>query len=110
MYAMPVTERLDRRIARAGHRVAGLESQAAFRGRWLAEQPDLARRVEQVQRELQRVDHPIGVELLDRFDAIGRGDVPVATRALEHDDIAKVRRRLDRLQRARSIEPPGLSL
>jgi hypothetical protein len=29
---------------------------------------------------------------------------------LEQDDIAKVRERLDRLQRARIIEPPGLSL
>jgi hypothetical protein len=34
----------------------------------------------------------------------------VATRALEPDDIPKFRDRLDRLERARTIEPPGLSL
>jgi hypothetical protein len=33
-----------------------------------------------------------------------------STRALECDDIAKIRERLDRLERARVIEPPGLSL
>jgi hypothetical protein len=109
-HAKPAADRLDRRIASADHRVADLEGQAAFRSRWLAEHPDLARRVEHVQRELQRLDDPISAELLDRLDAIGRGDPPATTRALEHDDIAKVRERLDRLQRARSIEPPGLSL
>jgi hypothetical protein len=49
-----------------------LESQAAFRGRWLAEHPDLACRLEHVQRELQRLDNPIRAELLDRLDAMSR--------------------------------------
>jgi hypothetical protein len=62
-----------------------------------------------VQRELQRLDDPIGAELLDRLDAIGR-DAPATSRALEHNDLATVRERLDRLQRARAVEPPGLSL
>jgi hypothetical protein len=78
--------------------------------RWLAEHPHLARRVKHVQRELQRLDDPIHAELLDRFDAIGRDDPPVATRAQEQDDITKIRERLDRLQRTHTIEPPGLSL
>jgi conjugative relaxase-like TrwC/TraI family protein len=109
-HAKPAAETLDRRIARAEHRVADLESQAAFRLRWLAEHPDLARRVEHVQRDLRRLDDPIRAELLDRLEAIGRSDALAATPALEHDDMAKVRERLDRLQRARTIEPPRLSL
>jgi hypothetical protein len=63
-----------------------------------------------VQRELQRLDDPISAELRDQLEAIRRRDVLVATPTLEHDDIAKVRQRLDRLQRARTSEPPGLSL
>jgi hypothetical protein len=109
-HAKPMAERLDRRIASADHRVAVLESQAAFRSRWLAEHPDLARRVEHVQRELQPLDDLVSADLVDRLDAIGPGAEPAATRAMEHDDIAKVRERLDRLQRVRSMEPPGLSL
>jgi hypothetical protein len=109
-YAKPEAETLDRRIVRAEHRVADLESQAAFRQRWLAEHPELARRVEYVQRELHRLDDPIRTELLDRLAGIDRGNPPVATKALEHDDIAKVLERLDRLERPRTIEPPGLSL
>jgi conjugative relaxase-like TrwC/TraI family protein len=109
-HAKPVAERLDRRIASADHRVAVLESQAAFRSRWLAEHPDLARRVEHVQRELQPLDDLVSADLVDRLDAIGRGAAPAATRAMDHDDIAKVRERLDRLQRVPSMEPPGLSL
>jgi hypothetical protein len=57
-----------------------LESQAAFRGRWLAERPDLACRLEHVQRELQRLDNPIRAELLDRLDAMSRAPATVATR------------------------------
>jgi hypothetical protein len=106
----PVAERLDRRIRTAEHRVADLEGQAAFHSRWLAEHPHLARRIKHVQRELQRLDDPIHAELLDRLDAIGRDDPPVATRALDQDDITKIRERLDRLQRTHTIEPPGLSL
>ncbi|HET6833819.1 MAG TPA: MobF family relaxase [Acidimicrobiales bacterium] len=110
-HTAPVAEGLDRGITTAEHRVADLEGQAAFRGRWLEQHPDLGRRVEHVQRELQRLDNPISAELLDRLDAIGRSPAPAATRAMEHDDTAKVRERLDRLQRARSIAPPpGLSL
>ncbi|MGH9252741.1 MAG: hypothetical protein ACRD0W_24975, partial [Acidimicrobiales bacterium] len=114
-HTAPVAERLDRGITTAGspprdHHVADLEGQAAFHSRWLAEHPHLARRVKHMQRELQRLDDPIRAELLDRLDAIGRDDPPLATRALEQDDITKVRERLDRLQRARTIEPPGLSL
>jgi hypothetical protein len=97
-HAKPAAETLDRRIVRAEHRVADLESQAPFRHRWLAEHPELARRVEYVPR------------VLDRLAGINRGDPPVATKALEHDDIAKVLERLDRLERPRTIEPPGLSL
>jgi hypothetical protein len=95
---------------RAQHRVADLDSQAAFRRRWLAEHPDLARRVEHAQRALQRLDDPISAQRLDQLETIGRSDASLATQTLEHDDIAKVRQRLDRLQRARTIEPPGLSL
>jgi len=109
-HAKPPAETLDRRIVRAEHRVADLESQTAFRHRWLAEHPELARRVEYVQRELHQLDDPIRTELLDRLAGINRGDPPVATKALEHNDIAKVLERLDRLERPRTIEPPGLSL
>jgi conjugative relaxase-like TrwC/TraI family protein len=109
-HTAPVAERLDRGITTAKHRVADLEGQAAFHSRWLAEHPHLARRVKHVQRELQRLDDPIRAELLDRLDAIGRDDPPLATRALEQDDITKVRERLDRLQRPHTIEPAGLSL
>ena len=109
-HSQPVAETLDRRITTAEHRVADFERQATFRGRWLEEHPDLGRRVEHVQRELQRLDDPISAELLDRLGAIGHGNTPAATRASERDDIAKVRERLDRLQQVRSIEPPGLSL
>jgi hypothetical protein len=109
-HTTPVAETLDRRITQAEQRVADREGQAVFHGRWLTEHPDLARRVSHLQRELQRLDDPIHAELPDRLDAVHRDDAPVATRALEHDDITKVLERLDRLQRARTIEPPGLSL
>jgi len=109
-HTKPAAETLDRRIARAQHRVADLDSQAAFRRRWLAEHPDLARRVEHAQRALQRLDDPISAQRLDQLETIGRSDASLATQTLEHDDIAKVRQRLDRLQRARTSEPPGLSL
>jgi hypothetical protein len=72
--------------------------------------PELARCIEYVQRDLQRLDGPVGAEMLYRLDAIDRRDAPVASNALEHADIGKVLERLDRLERARSIEPPGLSL
>lgn len=98
---------LDRQITRAAHRVADLDSQAAFRRRWLAEHPDLARRVEHVQRELQRLDDPRRAELLERLDALGGRDTTAATSTLEYDgNIVGVRDRLDQLQRARRAEPP----
>jgi len=106
----PVADRLDRGIVMAEHRVADLEGQRAFRGRWLAEHPQLARRVEHARRELQRADDPTRTELLDRLDAINRDDAPVTTQSLEHTDIAKVRERLDKHQRARTMEPLALSL
>ncbi|MGH9289380.1 MAG: MobF family relaxase [Acidimicrobiales bacterium] len=109
-YTAPIAEKLERGIARAQHRVADLQSQAAFRDHWLADHPDLARRVEHVQRELRRLDDPIHAALLDRLDAISARVAPAPARALECDDISKIRERLDRLERARAIEPPGLSL
>jgi uncharacterized coiled-coil protein SlyX len=109
-HAKPVADRLDRRIVVAERRVADLESQATFRQRWLAEHPELARRVAHVQRELQRFDDPMRADLLDRLDALSRGDAPVVTQVLERSGTAKVLERLDRLERARDIEPPGLSL
>jgi conjugative relaxase-like TrwC/TraI family protein len=108
-HAKTATETLDRRIIRAERRVADLESQATFRGRWLDEHPELAHRLQHAQRELQRLDSPIRAELLDRVDATSRADTPEAIPVPERD-IAKIRDRLDRLERARSIEPPGLSL
>ena len=73
----------------------------------------------------ERLDDPIGVELEERLQAmhqpgnertapglagINRGDLPAATKAPEHDRIASVVERLDRLERVRTIDPPSLSL
>jgi conjugative relaxase-like TrwC/TraI family protein len=105
-----VAERLDRRIAGAEHRVTELETDGRLRHRWLAEHPGLARRVEHVRRELQRLDDRVGAALLDRLDTIGRSEGLGATVCTERDDIAMVRERLDELEHVRTIEPPGLSL
>jgi conjugative relaxase-like TrwC/TraI family protein len=109
-HAEPVARRLGHRITRAEHRFADLESQATFRRRWLAEHPELAHRVDHVQRELLRLDNPARAKLLDRLDAIRVGDRLEITQVPEHDSIAKIRRRLDALERTRGIEPLGLSL
>ncbi|MGH9214943.1 MAG: MobF family relaxase [Acidimicrobiales bacterium] len=106
----PVAERLDRQITQAAHRVAELESQGRFRRRWLNEHPDLARRIDHTQRELLRLDDPLSVELLEQVKAEPQPKVPQTSQVLEHSDIARIRRHLDRLQRDRQIEPPGLSL
>ena len=105
----PALKHVDRRITRAEHRVGELESDARFRDRWLAEHPDLARRIEHAQRELRRLDDPIGVELLERVEAVMREPV-AATAWLERPELARIRERLDRVERPRDIEPPGLSL
>jgi hypothetical protein len=42
----PAVEQLDRRITTAEHRVAELETHARFRQRWLAEHPELDRRLQ----------------------------------------------------------------
>ncbi|HET6833985.1 MAG TPA: hypothetical protein VFH30_08945 [Acidimicrobiales bacterium] len=100
---------MEHKITRAGHRVAELESDARFRHRWLTQHPDLARRIEHTQRELRRLDDPIGVELLERVEALAP-EPPVTSPHLERTDIARLRAHLDRLQQTRDIEPPGLSL
>jgi hypothetical protein len=106
-----VADRLDRKIAAAERRVADLESQETFRQTWLAEHPELARRTSHLQREFQRLDDPVRAATLDRLDAMNRGHaVVVVSHVPDHDNIAKVLDRLDRLERARGIEPPGLSL
>jgi conjugative relaxase-like TrwC/TraI family protein len=108
--AKPAAQELDRKITQAEHRVGELEGEARFRDRWLAEHPELARRIEHTQRELRRLRDPIGVELLKRVEALRQPEAPQPSQALEHDDIARIRRHLDRLQRDRGVEPPGLSL
>jgi hypothetical protein len=43
---------------------------AWFRQRWLAEHPELARRIQRTQRELRGLDDPIGVGLEKRLEAV----------------------------------------
>jgi conjugative relaxase-like TrwC/TraI family protein len=106
----PIVEQLDHRITRAEHRVAELETDARFRCRWLAQHPELHRRLQHAQRELRRLDHPMGVELEERLEAlVHRGPDRVAP-GVERTDIARIRQHLDRLRHGREIEPPGLSL
>jgi conjugative relaxase-like TrwC/TraI family protein len=109
-HGQPAVEQLDRRITRAEHRVAELETDARFRQRWLAEHPELDRRLQHVQRELRRLDGPIGVELVERLETLllpGPHRVP---QGVERADITRIHQHLDRLQHSREIEPPGLSL
>jgi conjugative relaxase-like TrwC/TraI family protein len=108
--AEPVARRLDHRITAAEDRIAELESQAGFRRRWLAEHPELGHRIDHVQRELHRLDDPARAELLDRLDALRIGDGLEVTRVPEPESVAKMRQRLDGLERPRRLEPPGLSL
>jgi AAA domain len=108
-HAKPVADHLDRKITRSEQHVAELESHARFRQRWLNEHPELARRIEHTQRELQRLHDPAGVELLDHTDAIMQKPVGTSPN-LERPDIARIRERLDRLEHQRGIDPPALSL
>jgi conjugative relaxase-like TrwC/TraI family protein len=109
-HAQPALEHIDRNITRAENRVAELESEVRFRYRWLAENPNLARRIQDTQRELQRLDDPIGVELEERLEAVLQPHLEQTPRGVDNTDIARIRRHLDRLQHSREIEPPGLSL
>jgi conjugative relaxase-like TrwC/TraI family protein len=109
-HTAPVAEKLDRRIARAEHRVADLESQARFRSRWLNEHPELARRLEHTKRELQRLRDPVGVEMLERSAAVLQPVPAEANPSLERPDVARIREHLNRLQQRREIDPPALSL
>ena len=95
---------------RAEHRVAELETDARFRQRWLAEHPELARRLQHAQRELRRLDDPMGVELDERLESLPQPSPDRITQAVERAGIARIRQHLDRLQHNREIEPPGLSL
>jgi AAA domain len=108
-HAKPVAEHLDRKITRTERHVAELESQAGFRQRWLNEHPELARRTEYTQRELQRIHAPASVELLDHVDPVMQEPVG-ASPSLERPDVARIRERLDRLEHQRGIDPPALSL
>jgi hypothetical protein len=107
-HTQPVADDLDRKITRAEQRVSALAGDARFCHRWLAQRPDLTRRIEHTQRELRRLDDPIGVDL-ERVEAMAP-EPPVTSPHLERSDIARLRAHLDRLQQTRDIEPPGLSL
>jgi conjugative relaxase-like TrwC/TraI family protein len=106
----PAAENLDRRIARAEHCVADLESQARFRSRWLNEHPELARRLEHTKRELQLLRDPVGVEMLERSAAVLQPVPAEANPSVERPDVARIRERLNRLHQRRGIDPPALSL
>jgi conjugative relaxase-like TrwC/TraI family protein len=109
-HRQPAVEQLDRRITKAEHRVAELETDARFRQRWLAEHPELDRRIQHTQRELRRLDDPIGVELDERLEALLLPSPDRVSHRVERAGIARIRQHLDRLQHNREIEPPGLSL
>jgi conjugative relaxase-like TrwC/TraI family protein len=106
----PAVDQLDHTITRAEHRVAELETDALFRRRWLAEHPELDRRLQHAQRELRRLDDPRGVELQERLESLLRPYPDRVTQGVERADTARIRQHLDRLQHSREIEPPGLSL
>jgi conjugative relaxase-like TrwC/TraI family protein len=106
----PAVEQLDRKITTAEHRVAELETDALFRQRWLAEHPELDRRLQHAQRELRRIDDPFGVELDERLEALLLPSPDRVTQDVERANVTRIRQHLDRLQHSREIEPPGLSL
>jgi conjugative relaxase-like TrwC/TraI family protein len=108
--AQPARQHLDRKIVRAEHCVAGLEGDARFRQRWLAEHPELVRRIQHTQRELRGLGDSIGVEPAQRLEAVLERGLKSPGWDVENADIARIRRQLDRLQHGREIEPPGLSL
>ncbi|HZA78729.1 MAG TPA: hypothetical protein VE623_20320 [Acidimicrobiales bacterium] len=109
-HTAPIAEKLDRGITRAQHRVADLQSQAAFRDHWLADHPDLADASSTSNESSNDSTTRSTPRLLDRLDAISARVAPTPARTLECHDISKIRERLDRLERARAVEPPGLSL
>jgi conjugative relaxase-like TrwC/TraI family protein len=109
-HGRPVVAQLDRRIAAAGHRVAELDADARFRRQWLAEHPEFSRRLQHTQRELRRLDHPIGVELEQRVDPSLQQEHDRGAPDAGRPDIARILDHLDRLQHSREIDPPGLSL
>ena len=108
-HGQPAVEQLDRRITRAEHRLADLKTHARFRQRWLAEHPELDRRLQHAERELRRLDDPIGVELVERLETLLPGPDRVLE-GVERAGITPIHQRLDRLQNSRQVEPPGLSL
>jgi conjugative relaxase-like TrwC/TraI family protein len=109
-HGQPAVEQLDGRITGVGDRVAELETDARFRRRWLAEHPELARRLQHAQRGLRPLDVPIGAELEERLDALLHPGPDRDAQGVERAGIARIRQHLDRLQQSREIEPPGLSL
>jgi hypothetical protein len=109
-HGQPAVEQLDRRINRAEHRLAELETDARFRQRWLAEHPELDRRLQHAQRELRRIDDPTGVELDERLDALRHPSANRVAQGVERADAARIRQHLDRLEDSREIEPVGLSV
>jgi hypothetical protein len=109
-HGQPAVEQLDHRITRAEHRVAELETDARFRRRWLAQHPELDRRLQHAQRELRRIDDPIGVDLDERLESFRLPSPDRVTQGVETAGITQIRQHLDRLQHSREIEPPGLSL
>jgi conjugative relaxase-like TrwC/TraI family protein len=109
-HAQPALEQLDRSITTARHRVAELETDARFRQRWIAEHPQLTRRLEHIQRELRLLDDPMSAELEERLEALLHPGPDSVAQGIERAGIARIRQHLDRLQHSREIEPPGLSL
>ena len=109
-HGQPAVAQLDRRITRAEHRVAELETDARFRRRWLAQHPELDRRIQHAQRELRQVDDPRGVELDERLESLLQPGPDRVAQGVGRADITRIRQHLDRLQHSREIEPPALSL
>jgi conjugative relaxase-like TrwC/TraI family protein len=108
-HGQPTVDQLDRRITRAERRVAELGTHARFRQRWLAEHRELDRRLQHAQRELRRLDDPIGVELEERLESLLQPGPDQVAQGVESADITRIRQHLDRLQHSREIEPPGLA-
>jgi hypothetical protein len=109
-HGQPAVEELDRRISRAERRVVELETDARFRQRWLAEHPELDRRLQDARRELRRLDDPMGVELEGRPETLLHPGPDRVSQGVERADIARIHQHLDHRQHSREIEPPGLSL
>src|SRR5690606_19954435 len=69
-HGQPALEHLDSLIRRAETRVRELEGDGRFRHRWLADHPDLARRIDLTRYELQLGHDPVGADLLGQFDVL----------------------------------------